>query len=203
VSVEAGQIVRAALQAWVTSLQLTPETQTVAVQPEVGDRPALPHIGLAWGPVTSSHERLELIGVDEDVDDEPSPATWRAGYDEVQARFMLRATSAEDADWLAHSFRSRFAIEAERSNDGGDPVLHFDVELGGAERVGKVYLDGTFNPPAPADVESRSLYVQSLGAIVVYPRFAVEELVDGTGQMTVSVEINGVEYAVPQEEEEA
>lgn len=194
-SVEAGQIVRDALGEWLLTLQLSPEpSSTDGGPPPAGTVPGFPHVGIAWGPVQSTDERAVADSVSAD-----GAATWLDGYDEVKARFMLRAVTAEDADALAHEFRGRFARAAQASNDGDDPVLHFAVEIGGASRTGKVYLDGSFNPPAPAAVAERSLYEQVVGALVVYPRFWVEDLGDETGTMDVSVTVNGTAYAPPEE----
>ena len=107
------------------------------------------------------------------------------------------AATPEDADSLAHTFRGKFAIEAARSNDGGDPVLHFTVRLADEDRTGKVYLDGTFAPPAQRDVSERSLYEQAVGALVVFPRFWVEDLGDESGQLDITITLNGVAYTPP------
>jgi hypothetical protein len=156
--------------------------------------------------VTSDVAGLTLLGIDTAItngsDDSGSAAIYAAGYDSTEAKWNLRAASEDASNTLVSEFRSAFALAAMRSNDGGDPVLHFDVELAGSTYTGKVYQTGEVTQPDPIKTVEHSLYESSVAARVVYPRFVVEGDGDATGRLDITISVNGVEFDVPDPDED-
>ena len=194
----ATQIVRDALQLWAMSLvaDLYPASTVEGGPVEPGQAPALPTLGLDWGTTEASGGRS--VDIPEEVDLATGAGTWLVHYEDVELAFIWRATAPEQADLFAHTFANRAARAARDSNEDGQRVLHFDVEIGDATRTAKLYLSGEVVPVRTEENVARGLYTFRVPGSVAYPVIDVESPQDATGLMNIVVVIGGTSYPIPE-----
>jgi hypothetical protein len=202
-ALSATQVVRDALQEWAQGLMsdLIPEVSVEGGPVVAGDSPDMPTLGIEWGTTQVIHARPYDVAAENNL--ATGQGVWLLQYEEVELAFVWRANTPELSDLFAHEFGTRAALEAVASNEDGNRVLHFEVEIGDATRTGKLYLGGEVVPVNPADNASRSLYTFRVPGTVTYPVFRVEPEAEATGLLNIIVIINGTSYelaAIPDPE---
>jgi len=184
-------IIREALAAWALDLvsDLIVDAQAIAGPLEPGELPPLPTVGIEW---STAYGITEYPDVSFDVD---GSERWMIQTEEAELAFVWRSNDRDEADLLAHAFKSRSAIESSESNPDGNRVLHFFVNLDGQSYLAKLYELGTVEPPNPTDAGERSLYTQRIPASVIYPSVYLRDA--DLAEMNIGVTVNGTIYPKP------